>query len=383
MPVTLVSGRDIEAPMDVEGKNLRRGWTTGTCAAAASKAACQSLLTGRFPDLVEVALPGGQRPSFALALEEEGQGFARAGIVKDAGDDPDVTHGALIISTVRRASPGSGIVFKAGKGVGTVTRAGLPLPPGQPAINPVPRKMIAAAIREVAGPDADFEVEISVPDGEKLAEKTLNGRLGIVGGISILGTTGIVIPFSCSSWIHSIWRGIDVARAAGLDHVAGATGNTSEKAVAAYHALPEIALIDMGDFIGGMLKYLRAHPVAKITIAGGVAKMTKLAQGMLDVHSKRGLADLEALAQVARDAGATPELVNEILVANTVAGAFEITAAAEIALGDRIAGLAWKTAAKALETPEIALEILIFDREGKLQGHAPFTPSDHRQALPP
>ncbi|MCB5203460.1 cobalt-precorrin-5B (C(1))-methyltransferase [Neorhizobium sp. T786] len=369
--------------MDVEGKNLRRGWTTGTCAAAASKAACQSLLTGKFPDLVAVTLPGGQRPSFALALEEEGADFARAGIVKDAGDDPDVTHGALIVSTVRRTSPGSGIVFKAGRGVGTVTRAGLPLPPGEPAINPVPRKMIAAAIVEVAGPDADFEVEISVPDGEKLAEKTLNGRLGIIGGISILGTTGIVIPFSCSSWIHSIWRGIDVARAAGLDHVAGATGHTSEKAVAAHHTLPEIALIDMGDFVGGMLKYLRAHPVRKVTIAGGVAKMTKLAQGMLDVHSKRGLADLEALAEVARDAGATPGLVKEILVANTVAGAFEIAAAADIALGDRIAALAWRTAAKALETPDIALEVLVFDRDGKLQGHAPFTLSDHQQALSP
>jgi cobalt-precorrin-5B (C1)-methyltransferase len=265
--------------------------------------------------------------------------------------------------------------------VGTVTRAGLPLPPGEPAINPVPRKMIAAAIAEVAGPKADFEVEISVADGEKLAERTLNGRLGIVGGISILGTTGIVIPFSCSSWIHSIWRGIDVARAAGLDHVTGATGNTSEKAVAAYHALPDIALIDMGDFVGGMLKYLRAHPVPKVTVAGGVAKMTKLSQGMLDVHSKQGLADLEALARVASDAGGTDDLVQAITRANTVSEAFDLASRAGIALGDRIAALAWQTAAKALNTPQIALEVLVFDREGQLQGRAPFTPSDHQEAL--
>ncbi|MDR6820556.1 cobalt-precorrin-5B (C1)-methyltransferase [Neorhizobium sp. 2083] len=368
--------------MEADGKNLRRGWTTGTCAAAASKAACLALMSGKFPDLVEVTLPGGQVPSFALALEETGDGFARAGIVKDAGDDPDVTHGALIKSTVRRGLPGSGITFRAGEGVGTVTRAGLPLPVGEPAINPVPRKMIAQAIGEVAGDETDFEVEISVGDGAKIAEKTLNGRLGILGGISILGTTGIVIPFSCSAWIHSIWRGIDVARAAGLTHVAGATGNTSEKAVQAHHGLHEIALIDMGDFVGGMLKYLRDHPVPKVTIAGGVAKMTKLAQGMLDVHSKRGLADLEALAKLAGEAGASEELAARIAGANTVLQAFTLAGENGLALGDRIAALAWKTAAKALKDPGIALEILVYDREGRLVGQTAFTPSNHSDSLP-
>ncbi len=381
--MTLGPGRAIETAMEVDGKNLRRGWTTGTCAAAASKAACLALLSGKFPDLVEVTLPGGQTPSFALAVEETGEGFARAGIIKDAGDDPDVTHGALINSTVRRGAAGSGITFKAGEGVGTVTRAGLPLPVGEPAINPVPRKMITQAIAEVAGGEADFEVEISVADGEKIAEKTLNGRLGILGGISILGTTGIVIPFSCSAWIHSIWRGIDVARAAGLDHVAGATGNTSEKAVQAHHGLHEIALIDMGDFVGGMLKYLRDHPVPKVTIAGGVAKMTKLAQGMLDVHSKRGLADLEALAKLASEAGASDELAAQIAAANTVSQAFALAGDNGLALGDRIAALAWKTAAKALKQPEVALEILVFDREGRLVGRTAFTASDHSESLSP
>ena len=371
----------MEVAKEPDSKNLRRGWTTGTCAAAASKAACMALVSGKFPDMVDVMLPGGQRPSFALALEESGEGFASAGIIKDAGDDPDVTHGALIVSTVRRGIPGSGITFRAGKGVGTVTRPGLPLPPGEPSINPVPRKMIAQAIAEVAGEAGDFEVEISVPDGEKIAEKTLNGRLGILGGISILGTTGIVIPFSCSAWIHSIWRGIDVARAAGLDHVAGSTGNTSEKAVQTHHDLPEIALIDMGDFVGGMLKYLRDHPVPKITIAGGVAKMTKLAQGMLDVHSKRGLADLEALAKVAAEAGADSDLVQRIATANTVSQAFALSDESGLPLGDRIAARAWKTAAKALNDRSIALEILVFDRQGRLIGRTPFTPSDHSESL--
>ncbi|WP_162939723.1 cobalt-precorrin-5B (C(1))-methyltransferase [Neorhizobium sp. NCHU2750] len=368
--------------MDEESKNLRRGWTTGTCAAAASKAACLALISGEFPTMVEVTLPGGQRPGFALAIEERGEGFAKAGIVKDAGDDPDVTHGALIMSTVRRGAPGSGITFKAGPGVGTVTRPGLPLPPGEPSINPVPRQMIAQAIAEVAGEGSDFEVEISVADGEKIAEKTLNGRLGILGGISILGTTGIVIPFSCSAWIHSIWRGIDVARAAGLDHISGATGNTSEKAAQAHHGLSEIALIDMGDFVGGMLKYVRSHPVAKVTIAGGVAKMTKLAQGMLDVHSKRGLADLEALAKLAAEAGADDGLVARIAGANTVSHAFQLAGESGLTLGGRIAALAWKTAAKALRDPAISLEILVFDRQGQLVGKTEFTPSDHSDPLP-
>ena len=218
---------------------LRHGWTTGACATAAAKAAYTALLTGEFPDPVEVTLPRGQRPAFALATTRLESGAATAGVIKDAGDDPDVTHGALVLATVRRAAPGSGVRFSAGEGVGTVTRAGLPVPPGEPAINPVPRQMIRAAIDEIAaahGGTGDVEVEIAVPGGARLAERTMNGRLGIVGGWSILGTTGIVVPYSCSSWIASIHSGIDVARAAGLTHVAGATGATSEAAVQKLHA---------------------------------------------------------------------------------------------------------------------------------------------------
>ena len=183
---------------------LRRGWTTGACAAGAARAAFEALLTGHFPDPVPVALPKGLRPEFALATHELGADFARAGIVKDAGDDPDVTHGALIVATVRLARPGAGVSFKAGEGVGTVTRPGLPLPVGEPAINPAPRAMIRANLGEVAarlGAGADAIVEISIPGGERIAKRTANGRLGIVGGLSILGTTGIVIPYSCSAWI--------------------------------------------------------------------------------------------------------------------------------------------------------------------------------------
>jgi cobalt-precorrin-5B (C1)-methyltransferase len=361
--------------MVTQERPLRRGWTTGACAAAAAKAAYAALLTGEFPDPVEVTLPRGERPSFALALTRREQGAATAGIVKDAGDDPDVTHGAVVIATVRPAAAGNGVTFRAGEGVGIMTRPGLPVPPGEPAINPAPRQMIRDAIAEVAavaGGQGDVEVEIAIPGGEALAAKTLNGRLGIIGGLSILGTTGIVVPYSCSAWIHSIHRGIDVARATGLTHIAGATGATSEAAVQKLHDLPETALIDMGDFVGGMLKYVRAHPVPRVTIAGGVAKMTKVAQGLLDLHSKRGAVDLAVLATLAESAGGSDALRARILAANTAAEAFAHAQAEGIALGDAVARAAQQAAIRVIAGSDIAIEIVLFDRGGGLAGRAPF-----------
>ena len=356
---------------------LRRGWTTGACATAAAKAAYAALLGGAFPDPVEIALPRGGRAAFALAETARDGASASAGVVKDAGDDPDVTHGALVRATVSRAPPGAGVLFRAGPGVGTITRPGLPLPPGEPAINPVPRQMIRDALAEVAaafGAGCDAAVELSIPGGEELARRTLNPRLGIVGGLSVLGTTGVVVPYSCAAWIDSIHRGIDVARAAGLEHVAAATGNASEAAVQALHGLPEVALIEMGDFAGGTLKYLRTHPVLHVSVAGGVAKMTKLAQGRLDLHSKRGEADLPALAALARTCGASDGVAEHISVANTVAEAFALAAAEGIALGDAVAAGAWGVAAEVLRPAPIRLEIALFDRTGALVGRAPFAP---------
>jgi cobalt-precorrin-5B (C1)-methyltransferase len=233
--------------------------------------------------------------------------------------------------------------------------------------------MIRAAIAEIAeahGGSGDVEIEISIPNGEQLAEKTLNARLGIKGGLSILGTTGIVVPYSCAAWIATIHQGIDVAGALGLTHVAGATGRSSEAAIAKMYNLPDSALIDMGDFVGGMLKYLRAHPIAHVTIAGGVGKMTKLAQGQLDLHSARGSVDLQALAALARQTCGSEALAMRIVGSNTAAEAFGQAQEAGIALGDTVAKAAWATAAAVLRDTPIELEIAVFDRDGGLVGHA-------------
>ena len=337
---------------------LRRGWTTGACATAATKAAFTALLTGKFPDPVSLTLPKGETPSFALTLEGKGKGWAQAGIIKDAGDDPDVTHGATVIATVRLK--GKGITFKAGAGVGMVTKAGLPIAVGEPAINPVPREMMRKVIEELGG--CDVEIEISIPDGEALAEKTWNPRLGIIGGLSILGTTGIVHPFSCAAWIASIHRGVDVARAAGFTHIAGCTGSTSEDAVRAHFGLPLEAMMDMGDFAGGLLKYLREHPIARVTIGGGFGKITKLAQGAMDLHSGRSQVDFEWLTQFAPE-----HLHTEIKTANTAQQAFEIMGSG---LAQQVASVAQQQVITTLRGVDIKADVIIVDRLGKIIAHA-------------
>ena len=349
---------------------LRKGWTTGACATGAALAAFEALETGAFPDPVSVRLPKGERPFFALACKEFADGTATAGIVKDAGDDPDVTHGVMVLATVRRNAPGAGIIFHAGEGVGTVTKPGLPVSSGQPAINPGPRKMIAEALldsAEALDVTADLDVTIAIPGGEEIAMKTWNPRLGIVGGLSILGTTGIVHPYSCSAWIHSIHQGIDVARATGVDHVAGVTGKTSEAAVGKMYGLDEGALIDMGDFVGGMLNYLRRHPVERLTIGGGFAKMVKLAQGNLDLHSARSQVDFKQLAQWLSDLGAEAEVVASATQANTAAQV--LMSAGKIELAGLVARRAREVALATL-SGKTAVEVVVVDRFGAVVGRA-------------
>ena len=336
---------------------LRRGWTTGACATAATKAALSQLWGGESLTTVSLVLPRGETPVFDVHRLETGDGWARAGIIKDAGDDPDVTHGVEVVSTVR-ASMG-GVVFMAGEGVGTVTKKGLPIAVGEPAINPVPRKMMDEVVAELAvlyGKSPHVEIEISIPGGEDITKKTWNPRLGIQGGLSILGTTGVVRPFSCAAWIASIHRGIDVARAGGLTHVAGCTGATSERVVQADLGLPDHAMLDMGDFAGGMLKYLNKHPIKKLTIGGGFGKLTKLAQGAIDLHSSRSQVDFAHLADMAKN--------EAVRGANTAMEAVELVPE----LAGLIAGQAAERAAKL--APEIEIDVIVVSRDGRILGRS-------------
>ncbi len=351
---------------------LKRGWTTGACATAALSAAYQALLTGEFPDPVTITLPKGQKPAFAMKQAALNGNRATASIIKDAGDDPDVTHGAEIVVTVELTD--DAITFHAGDGVGTVTRPGLALAVGEPAINPGPRAMMQGVIEGLAKKfgrkkDHGVSITISIPGGEKLAAKTLNGRLGIEGGLSVLGTTGIVIPYSCSAWIHSIHRGIDVALAEGHVHLAAATGSTSEAAVKKATGLADQALIDMGDFAGGMLKYLRKHPAKKLTLAGGIGKITKLAQGAMDLHSSKSRVDMKMLAAILADLGADAGAVTKAEAANTAGEVLDMARAQNLPLGDAIARRARETALATL-SGGTEIEVMIFDRQGKQAGHS-------------
>ncbi len=336
---------------DPPDRPLRTGFTTGACAAAAAAAAGGWLVTGRWRDPVEIALPRGQEVAFALAHWAEGSGWAEAGIVKDAGDDPDVTHGLTVVARVAHDPAGQGVQFAAGDGVGHVTKPGLPIPPGEPAINPVPRRMIAEALAGLA--PGGWSVTVSIPGGTEVAARTWNPRLGIEGGLSILGTTGIVRPFSCAAWIASIHRGIDVARAAGLSHVAGSTGATSETTAQAHHRLPDHAMLDMGDFAGGMLKYLRRHPVPRLTVAGGIGKLSKLAQGAMDLHSKRSQVDMAALAALA----GAPEIADSNTALEALGRAPQLA---------RLVAVAAQAQAQAVAGPEIAVDVLVVDRAGRI-----------------
>ncbi len=364
-----------QAQLDHTG--LRPGWTTGACATAAATSAYTALLTGDFPDPVTITLPKGQTPAFALTAEalgaDEHGPWAMAAITKDAGDDPDVTHGAVIRVVVHHGAPGSGVTFEAGQGVGTVTLPGLPLAVGEPAINPVPRSMIREHAERVAaehGAEPDVVVRVGIDDGAQIATKTWNPRLGILGGLSVLGTTGIVIPYSCSSWIDSIHRGIDVARALGHEHVAGCTGSTSERVVTQLYDLPETCLLDMGDFVGAVLKHLRRHPVARLTICGGFAKLSKLAAGHLDLHSGRSQVDLALLARLAREASGDDALADAILASTTGLGALQLSQTAGVTLGDAVARTARDEAVAVLKGVPIAVDVVAIDRAGTIVGRS-------------
>lgn len=302
-------------------KPLRYGYTTGSCATATAKAALLALILQEEQKEATIMLPIGEEATFQIESCEYTGTTATASTIKDGGDDPDATHGALILSTVSwKEEPG--VSMDGGIGVGRVTKPGLPVPAGEAAINPVPRKMILETVQAVLD---DYEIArgvhvvVSVPDGEEIAKKTLNARLGIIGGISILGTRGVVVPFSTSAYKASIVHAINVAVTNGCTHLVLSTGGRSEKTgMELYPNLPEEAFIEMGDFIGFTLLMCKKHPeVQKVTLVGMMGKFSKLAQGVMMVHSKSAPVDFNFLAQVALESGVLEVSLPEIREANT------------------------------------------------------------------
>ncbi|EPJ79623.1 cobalt-precorrin-6A synthase [Pseudomonas sp. CFII64] len=350
---------------------LRSGLTTGSCATATSLAAARLLLAGQANDAVHIVLPKGKQVQMRLEFCRLCADGAEAGTIKDAGDDPDVTHGALVYSRVRLLEIPT-VTFIAGPGVGTVTRPGLVLKVGEPAINPVPRRMMIEHLQMLANEmnyGGGFEITVSVEGGEALALKTMNPRLGILGGLSILGTSGIVRPFSCAAYIASIHQGIDVAKTNGYLHIAACTGNASEDTMRRYYQMPDIALIEMGDFIGAVLKHLRKVPVNKLSICGGFGKISKLAAGHMDLHSRHSSIDLPQLARWAADAGADDALQQAIRECNTSQQALAISAALGIRLGDVVCQHALDFA-RSVVPAQVQVEVFAIDRQGGIVGQA-------------
>jgi cobalt-precorrin-5B (C1)-methyltransferase len=318
----------------VKGEKLRTGWSTGTCAAAAAKAAAKALLTGEPQGTVAVKLPKKgeeRRVSFEVERCEVGGSWAEAVVAKDAGDDPDVTHGAHLTACVSwREEPG--LELNRGEGVGVVTKPGLGLPVGGPAINEVPRRMISYSVQEVLDPEErGVRVVISVPGGEKMAEKTTNARLGIVGGISILGTTGIVRPFSTAAWAASVVQAINVMGAQGHETFVLSTGGLTEKA--AMRLLPDledVCFIEVGDFTGQAIKQAIKNGLERGFFVGMAGKLAKLAAGVMMTHWSRSKVDNELLAEITREAGGAPDLIEGVERANTARHAYELWRAANL-----------------------------------------------------
>jgi cobalt-precorrin-5B (C1)-methyltransferase len=345
-----VSGPELREPdlprtARVRGRALRTGWTTGTCAAAAAKAAATALRTGEVQRTVEIVLPSGQRVGFGVescsvvpygearrpprAAAGRGAERAEAVVVKDAGDDPDVTHGAHLTATVSWRET-AGIDLDGGVGVGVVTKPGLGLEVGGPAINPVPRAMITQAVGEAIDLAAQgVRVVISVPEGEKMARKTTNARLGIIGGISILGTTGIVRPFSTASWRASVEQAVSVLAAQGETTVVLCTGGRTEKAaMALLPGLPEVCFVEVGDFTGAALRRVIEHGVAGVVFVGMAGKLAKLAGGVLMTHYTRSKVPHGLLGEITRAAGGDADLAAAVEAANTARHAAELWEAA-------------------------------------------------------
>jgi cobalt-precorrin-5B (C1)-methyltransferase len=310
-------------------KGLRTGFTTGTCASAAAKAAAAGLVRGAVPATIEVALPGGRRVSFPVdgAGPVPDGGPAVAAVVKDAGDDPDCTDGARLTAEVAWQASGKDTVLVAGDGVGTVTKPGLGLPVGAPSITPVPRRMILAAVAEVT--HRPVVVTFSVPGGQAMAAKTTNGRLGIVGGISILGTTGIVRPFSTAAYRASVVQQVDVAAAQGARSMVLCTGSRSESAaLVLFPGLDPVQVVEVGDFTGIALRRCAGAGMQDATVVAMAGKIAKLAAGVMMTHFHRSAVETGLLERVALESGAPAAVVDAATATATARHFYEACVAA-------------------------------------------------------
>ena len=346
-------------------RGLRTGYTTGACAAAAAKAAALALTLGRSVEEVELTLPAGVRARFRIHHQFFNEDEAFCSVVKDAGDDPDVTNGAEICARVKRKE-GTGITIRGGEGVGKVTKPGLEVPVGEAAINPVPRRMIAQAVEEVLGHGAGAEVEISVPEGKKLAEKTLNPRLGIAGGISILGTTGIVIPYSRDAYKACISLGLNVALACGHREVILTTGRRSERFAREKLRLPEECFVQMGDFVGYALKECARKGFERAIIWGMIGKLSKLAKGIFYTHSSASGVDLNFLAEVAKECGVKNAKLRDAVTAHHF---LRLLGDEREKVCSRICLLAARKA-REYAGGSLKIEVIMSDNDGNILGRA-------------
>ncbi len=377
---------------------MRTGYTTGSCAAAAAKAATLTLLGGQAVDKagshetgshetgvreVTIRLPVGQDATFHIhRCEWVDDGRVLCSIIKDGGDDPDATHGAEICVTVGRDADRSGLSIIGGPGVGTVTRPGTGIDVGEPAVTRVPRRMMAEAVRDAAEsaglePDAGFVAQVAVTGGEEIATKTTNARLGVLGGISILGSTGIVQPFSTAAWRASVHLAVDVAATNGLSHVVLSTGTRSEEYSRQHLDLPDMAYIEAGIFSGPSLKRCAMRKIGRATHVGMVGKFSKMAMGYFVTHVAGNQVDTEFLAQLAAQCGATPEVQEEIRGASSARHFQEIAQANDlmqtIAMMCR---MVCEESHKLLgdEAETVIVDSMCFDFDGALLGWASTSP---------
>jgi len=373
-------------PLEIQEKKrkgtLRTGFTTGTSATAATKAALIALLFQKTVKFVSVSLPKGGIMNIRIANTTKEQYSATSAVVKDAGDDPDVTDRAEVCATVYLTNEVGIISIDGGKGVGRVTKPGLGIDIGKPAINPSPTKMIERAVSEVAAErlkDHGVKVVISVPRGEEIAKKTDNPRLGIIGGISILGTTGIVYPYSTASFAASIRQALDVARAMGDHWIVLTTGGRSEDFAKELfgNALPEHCFVQMGDFAGYSIRHCALKQIQKATIAGFVGKLTKMSMGIKQTHVRGSHVDMEFMAKVASECypRISMSILEEIRKANTARHVSEIITTHQITgFFDLICKKVHEHMLEYLKGG-LQLEVIMFDFDGKVSGQFPPAPS--------